>query len=361
MTVRHISWPSIGQFREVVKTVQQKSRYKGKDENGDAIFDPFAKLPILNFEATTKIHGSNASCLRDAEGNMWAQSRENIITPEKDNAGFAMFVEANKERFANIFKTILDEATLLEFTKHTVAVFGEWCGGNIQKNVAVCELPKMFVIFGIAFVDDEGNKTYFPREIMEHILWDNVDEVAEEVPDFSGIYSIYDFPTYRIAIDFENPHDAQNPITQLVEKIEAECPVGKGFGIIGTGEGLVWRCTSEGFDDSGFWFKTKGEKHSKSKVKTLATVDVEKINSLKELAERCANKERLNQGLQQVFGINGEIDVKQTGDYIRWVMKDIAKECLEEIAVSGFSMKEISSPVSKLARDHLMQNLEFPK
>lgn len=52
-----IKWPSIEQYRNLVKNVQMKNRYRGKDADGEPIFDAFAKLPTLKFEGTVKLHG----------------------------------------------------------------------------------------------------------------------------------------------------------------------------------------------------------------------------------------------------------------------------------------------------------------
>src|ERR1035437_6000088 len=90
-----IKWPSINQFRNVVNTVQMKTRYRGKDEAGEPIFDAFAKFPTLKFEGTVKLHGTNFSYVHSQNDGEWFQSRENIITPEHDNAGSAMFGHAN--------------------------------------------------------------------------------------------------------------------------------------------------------------------------------------------------------------------------------------------------------------------------
>lgn len=353
-----IKWPSIEQYRNVVKTVQMKTRYRGKDENGEPIFDALATLPVLRFEGTVKLHGTNASVCMAQDGNMWVQSRENIITPEKDNAGFAMFVEANKDAFMDLLLTGLHIKRFTS-TKDTVVVFGEWCGGSIQKGVAISKLPKTFVIFGMALVDEEGNKTFFTRqEVVDTCdgCRDDVKKPQWTIPERSEIYCIYDFPTYTIDIDFENPHESQNELNELTTKVGDECPVGYRFGIENeVGEGIVWRCVEEGFEDSGFWFKVKDERHSNSKVKTLATVDVERINNIKELSERLAHNGRLEQGKQVVFGIDNEVDVKKIGEYIQWVMRDIAKEDLDVIAASGFTMKEISGPVSKIARDIVLK------
>ena len=48
-----IKYPSIGQFKNVIKTVAQDTRYFGKDENGDPLYnnDP---LPTLEFIGSQK-------------------------------------------------------------------------------------------------------------------------------------------------------------------------------------------------------------------------------------------------------------------------------------------------------------------
>lgn len=366
MTQRMIKWPSIEQFRNVVRTVTQKSRYKGKDESGKPIFDPFIKLPKLRFEGTVKLHGTNAAVAANidelGEGSFWCQSRENVITPEHDNAGFAMFAHGRKDDFVDLLATANAMVRGPVGLHKQIIVFGEWCGGNIQKGVAISQLPKMFVIFGIAKVDEEGNKTYFTRQQVIDVVdggREYVNKAKGSIPTSTDIYCIWDFPTFLADIDFEAPHEVQNELNRLTEVVEECCTVGDAFGVKGVGEGIVWRCIEPGWEDSDFWFKVKGEKHSASKVKTLATVDVERINNMNELAERLAHDGRLEQGLQTVFDTlnGGEPDIKRTGEFIKWVMQDIAKEELDTIAASGFTGKDLNGPVSKLARDYLMKRV----
>ena len=35
-------------------------------------------------------------------------------------------------------------------------IYGEWCGAGIQKKVGLTQFPKMFVVFGMARVDGQG-------------------------------------------------------------------------------------------------------------------------------------------------------------------------------------------------------------
>lgn len=349
---KHINWPSIGQFREVVKNVQNKCRHKD-----DGTFDRNTKLPTLTFEGTTKLHGTNSAVCAEFDNpkEYWSQSRERILTPEKDNAGFAMFVISNKDNFLELILTTRVHQHLAKTEDKYVCIFGEWCGGNIQDGVAIAQLPKMFVIFGIAFADEEGNKTYFTRAQVQDV----VDGCREIVGNKHPIKSIYDFETFDIEIDFENPHLAQNQLNDLTTRVEERCPVGDALGVVGIGEGLVWRCTNPDYNDSGYWMKVKGEKHSKSKVKTLATVDVQKIENIKELAETLVHNGRLTQICQTTFDLlnGGTVDIKRMGEFIKNIMDDIVKEELDTIAASGFTMKDISGSCNKLCRDFILKSV----
>lgn len=340
--MRLIKFPSIEQYRNVIRNVKHKAQFVGLDESGEPIMDRNVILPKLTFEGTVKLHGTNSSIVISPDGEFWAQSRENIITPEKDNAGFAMFAHANMERFKQITAGIREQGD--------VVIYGEYCGGNIQKGIAICQLPKMFVIFGIAIADEENQKTYLSRF--------NIEQMAK-AHKTDNVHLVYDFQTWTKEIDFENPALYQNELNEITEMVETECPVGKSFGISGIGEGVVWKCVTPGYEDSGFWFKVKGEKHAASKVKTLAKVDIEKLNNIQALAERVANNERLEQMHQQVFDTlnGGETDMKKMGDFIKAVMGDIFKEEIDLIAESGYTGKELNAPVCKICRSFIAGKL----
>jgi hypothetical protein len=68
------------------------------------------------------------------------------------------------------------------------------------------------------------------------------------------------------------PQLVQNTLSELTMAVEEECPVAKAFGF--SGVGIVWSVNVNGTIHR---FKVKGELHSSSKVKTLASVDVEKL------------------------------------------------------------------------------------
>ena len=72
-----------------------------------------------------------------------AQSRESILSPEKDNAGFARWVESQKDLWLSIAGDL------------DIVIFGEWIGKGIQKNVACSSIPeKAFAIFAVRSLSD---------------------------------------------------------------------------------------------------------------------------------------------------------------------------------------------------------------
>lgn len=96
-------------------------------------FAGFNKISRLNREVwvTEKLDGTNAQIVVSDDGTtLWAGSRNKWITPEDDNAGFAKWVEANKE-----------ELLKLGPGQH----FGEWWGAGIGRKYGLKE--KRFSLF----------------------------------------------------------------------------------------------------------------------------------------------------------------------------------------------------------------------
>ena len=335
-----IKFPSIEQFRNIIANVNRTFNFTGLDENGDAIYDVTLPKPILTFKGTVKLHGTNAGVSFNESG-YWVQSRENIITPEKDNAGFAFFVESKKE----VFKKFVDQITslnLFEIHNNTVTIYGEWCGSNIQKGVGICNLPKSFFIFGVKVTPHTETEEELREKpaywIPSHYL---------KSPD-DNIYNIEDYKTYSLDIDFNMPQLWQNILSEFTMGVEAECPVAKAFGFSGIGEGIVWTCNHKGVVHR---FKVKGEKHSASKVKTLASVDVEKLNSIKEFVDYAITESRFNQALENVFPNNETIDVKKMGDVIRWVVTDVTKEEMDTMVKNNIEPKDVNKYISSKVRE----------
>lgn len=347
MTVVMSKFPHIEQFRNVIRQVKDRTQYVGKDENGNAVFDPNIRLPVLKFRGTTKIHGTNSGIGTLNDGTIWVQSRENIITPEKDNAGFASFVHKNKDFFANLLSKMVD----FEYSKDVYkgfVVYGEFAGKGIQKGVAVSELDKMLVVFGIKLLahDPEvSDNVWMSEEAIQSLIGHDEER---------RIFNVFTFGTWELDIDFENPELATNKLVELTEEVERECPVGKYFGVSNIGEGIVW----EHYSNHGHYrFKVKGERHVTCKVKKLVSVDVERVNSIKECVDKIITENRLKQGLDHLRMNHLEIIPENLGTFIKWVTSDAIREELDTIIDSGFIPKDIGSAASKVARDWFFKNM----
>jgi len=231
----------------------------------------------------------------------------------------------------------LAEDNNVDLTKFNITVYGEWAGGSIQKGVGINGMPKRFFVFGAKVSQIDATEDFKNYWIDYSSIQDND----------NGIYNITQFPVWTIDIDFENAALSQPTLSDLTIKVEEECPVAKFFGVSGIGEGIVWTAY---LDNQDLRFKVKGEKHSSSKVKTLAPVDIEKLNSVKEFVEYALTKSRFDQAIQSVFGIDQGVDDKRFGEVLKWLMGDIIKEETETMKNSGIEPKDITSGVAKTAR-----------
>jgi hypothetical protein len=96
-------------------------------------FEAWPKIARLNrgMIITEKIDGTNAAVIITEDGEVGAQSRTRLITPEQDNYGFAGWVERNREALA----------LNLGPGRH----FGEWWGAGVQRRYGMQE--KRFSLF----------------------------------------------------------------------------------------------------------------------------------------------------------------------------------------------------------------------
>jgi len=308
---------SIEQFRNVIKDI------------GFAFKD---SMPILEFQGTVKIHGTNAGVVLPEN---YAQSRNNVITIENDNAGFARFHNEKSFVFLDFYSQVN--------TDLPIVIYGEWAGKGIQCGVGISEIERSFFIFGVKVIT--GDDTHY---------W------LKDYPKLSSpennIYDIRDFQTYSISVDFSNPQLSQNELCKITEFVEDCCPVAKAFGVNGVGEGVVWSHITD--NGNMFSFKVKGEKHSSSKVKVLAEVDTEKMNSISDFVAYSVTESRLNQAWNELFEqTNVEPDIKLIGSFIKWVSQDISKEEADVLTDNNLTMKDVGGILSKKAKQWFISKI----
>lgn len=338
-----IKFGSIEQFKNTIKKVRDFSAKYGKP------------IPTLKFVGTTKLHGTNASVVCNPDGTHTFQSRERELSITSDNAGFCMWGMRNIDSLQKTIDWVTSSTPVNP--NESIVIFGEWCGPGVQKGVAISEIPhKIFVIFNITIVepienvDENGvivdtKRRELPPELIK--------EAVFRTPE---IYSIYDFPTWELDIDFNAPQLSQNKLVELTLAVEEECPVGKQLGVSGVGEGIVWWNP-----EVDLTFKVKGKAHSVSKVRTIkeiAAVDIERMNSIKEFVDTVITENRLNQGLAKLGEMGLDIEVKNTGTFMKWVVSDGIKEEMDVIIASNFDMKEIGKIASDVAKAFWFKTLE---
>jgi hypothetical protein len=351
-----IKFHKTAQFRNVVSNVRKAAQFKGIDDKGNVITDPLAVMPTIEYTGTVKLHGTNGSIIHHEDQTTTFHSKERtlaLLTADGefihygDNAEFAQSME---RRVVGVLYTIKEAARACKMLHgeviYPLKISGEWAGKGVQKNVGISNMDgKAFFIFGV-----KAGETNTPCDVgwIPQILIKNVESVD------SHIYNIMSFPTRTIDIDFNFPERTQNYLVEATNEVEEECPVAKQLGLEGDllGEGLVWVPSGSRCVDTGFWFKTKGQKHSTSNVKTMAAICPEKLKSIQEFVDYAATKNRLEQGIQEIG-----LDQKTIGQYIGWVNRDINTEEGDVLESSNLSMKDVGKNISTVARTFYLTRL----
>ena len=324
---------SIDQFSNVVKGVRMHCKKYEKP------------LPKITFYGSVKLHGTNA-CIAFIGDEVQFQSRERTLSYESDNAGFCNWGLQNIDKIKQIGELLKSWAPLID----KAYLYGEWCCGNVQAGVALNQIAeKKFAVFELVLVDFEGK---------EHILTDLTEHewMSKILPNILVIDTIV--PSIELEIDFNEPHLVQNYLLEKTLEVEAECPFAKHFGASGTGEGLVWR--GKIGEDHYLKFKTKGEKHSVSKVKTvreLTDAEIASKENAKEFVEYALTDNRLKQGIDKLSEMGLEVDIKSTGAFLKWIGSDVLKECTDVLVASNIERKDVMPVISDKARQWFMNYL----
>ncbi len=197
-------------------------------------------------------------------GQIYAQSRNELLWADKTHYGFRQFVEARQQFFR-----ALVERHVTRVKGQDVIVFGEWCGKGIMQGAAICSLTKN--IFAVFAVQIGEHVIVEPRDLSQ-FLFDNEHQTKDLTHD---IY-IIPWATEPMRIDFQHVTQLEHVVQVLTEHVIAidktDPWVREEFGIEGVGEGLVWYpvqssepATMRVLSDT--LFKTKGPSHAMVKHK----------------------------------------------------------------------------------------------
>ena len=296
------------------------------------------------FAENVLVHNSNAG-VRVTHSDIRPQKRTSVVDIGSDNYGFAAFVHPNKEMFRCMAESFFGHKLK---KLDDVTFFGEWCGAGIQKNVAVANCEKHFVIFN----GWEQRKGYTSIESITTPLSEL------ERWNANGIYFINQIPTYEIDIDFSDPESALQKMMDWTIEVETQCPWGTFRGVEGIGEGLVWVLTDDP-SNSDMWFKTKGLKHkNEGGVTKRIEIDPVKVASKKAFLAAVLPEWRLEQGISQLTQDGLEIVPQSTGAYLKWICQDILKEEADVLTANGLCWKDVQGDVTREARQYFLTEVE---
>src|SRR5699024_1754016 len=209
------------------------------------------------------------------------------------------------------------------------------------KGVGISNFDKSFYFFAL--------RVYNPNT--EESKWADISHMFRNL-DNPYIHNIYDFDTFNLDIDFNEPKKHLDTLTKLTESVENECPVSRQLGKPGTvGEGIVWTAYWEG---QKLIFKTKGKKHSASKTKKKVDISPEVLKSINDFVEYSVTENRVNQAIKET---NAD-DVRSTGKVLKWVSKDILEEESDVLESNGLKWEQVVKEINTKARELFFEVLK---
>jgi hypothetical protein len=298
-------------IKEVVNTL----RHKLRDPSNPAAPVIIPPIPIIG---TVKLHGAHADILVHHDNTVVLQSRNTTnLSVTTDIYSFAASMTPKtpailklRDQYLARWRELNPEKHLDESTPVTIA--GEWIGAKIQKGVAISLLSRRFVIISVKI---NGS-------------WVLDSEYASIEDAAADMYNVSRGGVYRSTL---YPEDLQRTIAALeplAEGIAARCPFAESFGVVGMGEGLVWKLVPY-FADADLWFKTKGGSFKPNFMpapKKLAQGKGEKQELAVRLATAWCGEGRLQQGWEYLREKGIERTMLGLGDYLKWMQSDVLVE-----------------------------------
>lgn len=339
-------FPSIDNFHSLRKGLT-KSAYYTPD------------FPI-GYRGKVKLHGTNAAVTFAVDDRICAQSRSRIIAPGNDNMGFAAWVEENMDWFVS-----LQDLPAKHGFERPMTIYGEFCGKGIMKQVAISGIDrKIFAIFAIQFGETPSEDQESTTSVM--VDPETIAKFLGETPEDIHILPWID---EVITINYSNVDTMQiavDKLNTLVEEVEACDPwVKKVFDVDGIGEGLVLYPASFIQDNglmlrnkfSNFTFKAKGEKHQVTKSREAVQLDPDVVESISAFADKFVTEGRLEQGVREINRGQFEFEHKFIGPFIGWFSKDVHKESVTELELSGLDWRQVNKEITRRAREWYLKKL----
>lgn len=321
-----LKWPSIGHLNNVVASVKKIGEHPET---------------VVLYRFKVKLHGTNASVRIFSDGRVLAQSRTRQITPSDDNHCFAKWVMAC---------TPVWQSICADVAHASVTVFGEWFGNGINQGDAVCMAKeKQFAVFAVVL--DSEQLLSDP---------DDIKALIAPVLDLPGLH-VLPWHGEAFTIDLRGETDPVE-LNAMVAAIGERDPwAADVLGIEGPGEGVVAYPLQLNSDSermrllrhaSFLMFKAKHERHAVKQQKRPARVVTEVSASAEIFAGKTVTDARLEQ-----FRIDVDPDrlPENFGRFNKRLVEDICTECEAELDAAKLTLKDVTRPITLLARAYWFQ------
>jgi len=347
-----LAFPSVGQIRDTRKAVDRMKWDVG----------------TVSFMAKIKLHGTNACVRISKDGTVVAQKRKSDVPLDApSHFGFELWVEANKEYWAGMSQFATDTTDFY--------VYGEWAGPGIQKSDAVSSIDeKQFFVFACRgmMAADPHPSAPIVGGVVNEFQWILDPAFIETLLSYRGNEMVPLIPklnvlpwygTEGLNVDWTDNDQAAMATDLIIERVK---PIGKcdpyikeKFGVEGNGEGLVFyglqMVEASGTftllgQSSKFMFKAKTEEHANVTKSKLPKKYDPPNQKDKDFAAAYVTPARLKQAEFELTN-GGELERKQIGDFVKWMLVDIKKEGandIEELGVNWVKASKIISAQSAL-------------
>lgn len=305
-------------------------------------------IPIVG---SVKLHGTHADILVYSNDTIILQSKNvGNITPANDNQGFAAAMVDKTAAILDLRDQCLacwkvrNSNTSLD-PQYPIVIAGEWIGVKIQKDVAISQLSRRFVILSV-----NVNGSWI--QDTQHAL--------VEAPSAS-IYNKSRGGTFHATLYPEDITRTLSEIEPLAEAVAESCPFAASFGVQGDGEGIVWKPAPAYLNsNAALWFKTKGGRFRPTFApapKSIPRDQQEKHDAADAVAAIWCTGERLQQAWDFLSEVGVVRDMKALGRFLKWVQSDILVE--EKAYIQEYRVDEamLRISIAKIAKVWYMESV----
>lgn len=345
----HLPFRHIGSFHNVSKWAHKTLTSNAPESLKQSLQD------TIRYIGTVKLHGTSfqVQCHR---GYFVPQSRNQALVGDSGHYGSVDWLQDLRviEAIREVEQDIRLRFNLHEDTP--LILCGEWCGGNVQKKVALQELPKQWVLFQAAV----PNLNHIPGHDspLTYLHHTAIQPFGGRYKDRDvALFSIKDVSTWSLDICWSSTESVNAAIQKVNEwtlAVEQECPwaAQSHYGVHGIGEGIVW--VPEGpelLNVTELCFKSKGHEHKRHNKPVLkqdpARLNPERLSSVQQFVEFAMSPDRLEQGLEVMCANGVALELKNIKVFLDWVSADVRRECADELEASGLSWKDVEKIVTR--------------